>query len=213
MTAFPASPLPAPVRRIDRMVGIVAGGILAACALGIAGMERLLRPAPAPVGSVMVEVAGQRIALPGTWIRGGPVAGRASGPVEIALPVAGVDAPVAVRLGPADGSLPPADRPAVLYARFLAAEAAPLEGGLIRREFRAGTPYEGEVLFLAPPDGRAFAARCPARPDAPEACLAELRFGSLEARMRLRPGDLPRWTDALAALAALLGEDLPARMP
>ena len=73
-------------------------------------------------------------------------------------------------------------------------------GGLIRREFRSGTPYAGEDLLLSPPDGRAFAARCYKAAVAAKmkaACLAEFRANGLDVQIRFAPGALPHW-EALA---------------
>jgi hypothetical protein len=73
-------------------------------------------------------------------------------------------------------------------------------GGLIRREFRSGTPYAGEDLLLSPPDGRAFAARCYKAAVAAKmkaACIAEFRANELDVQIRFAPGALPHW-EALA---------------
>lgn len=106
------------------------------------------------------------------------------------------DEPVFITVLPADGSLSPAERPGVLYARFVAADARSASGGLIRRRFRDGTPFEGEELVVAAPDGRAFWARCPqgsAPRDPTGRCLTEMRFGDTDVQVRFSPALLPRW--------------------
>jgi hypothetical protein len=83
----------------------------------------------------------------------------------------------------------------VLYARFVAAEARSAPGGLIRRRFRDGTPFEGEDLVVAAPDGRAFWARCATSGSRNEgaSCLTEMRFGDTDVQGRFSPALLPRW--------------------
>src|SRR4051812_3529560 len=98
---------------------------------------------------------------------------------------------------------------ALLYARYLSAEAKPgVADGLIRREFRAGTPYSGEDLLLSVPDGRAFAARCfkaaiAARMKA--ACLAAFRANGLDVQIRFAPGVLPHWRSLMESARRLVG--------
>ena len=65
---------------------------------------------------------------------------------------------VTIALTPEDASLHPADLPRMLYARFLASEAKAVPGNLVRRPFHADSPYAGEVLLIAPPEGRHFSA-------------------------------------------------------
>ncbi|HMN73377.1 MAG TPA: hypothetical protein PKA55_16070, partial [Rhodoblastus sp.] len=63
----------------------------------------------------------------------------------------------------ADNKIDPADLVGQLYARFLEPAVEETEEGLIKRAFQDGSPYQGEDLYFAPPEGHAFAARC-ARP-------------------------------------------------
>jgi hypothetical protein len=112
---------------------------------------------------------------------------------------------VLVTIHPADGSMAPAERPKHLYARFLSAAATPEDGGLIRRRFRPGTPFEGEDLVLSAPDGRAFAARClDASSEVATACVAEMRLGALDVQARFAPALLPRWEALTARLNGLV---------
>jgi hypothetical protein len=104
---------------------------------------------------------------------------------------------VFVTLSAKDDTLDPADRPARLYARFLQAEAEAGPAGLILRRFEKGSPYEVEELYLAPPDGKEFFARCPKTPleeGAPgEACLFVFRIGGLDVELRFPPSLLDHW--------------------
>ncbi|WP_442754726.1 hypothetical protein ACNHKD_17300 [Methylocystis sp. JAN1] len=105
---------------------------------------------------------------------------------------------VAITLTPKDDGLDPSERPAKLYARFLAPETLEGPGGLVLRRFEQGSPYDSEELLIAPPDGRSFFARCP-KPDAGapgEACISVFREGELDVEMRYPPALLEHW-DAL----------------
>lgn len=91
----------------------------------------------------------------------------------------------------------PADRPVALYSRFLERDAWSNPGGLVMRRFRAGTPYDGEELYISTPDERVFAARCPvpgpvgAGPD--ELCLWQTRINGLEVQARFPARLLTSW--------------------
>lgn len=96
-----------------------------------------------------------------------------------------------------DDSVDPATRPSRLYARFLEPEAEAGPAGLVLRRFEKGSPYDFEELYLAPPDGREFFARCPKGPleqGAPgEACLFVFRAEGLDAELRFPPSLLEHW--------------------
>ncbi|KAF2990984.1 hypothetical protein OGR47_03585 [Methylocystis sp. MJC1] len=97
-----------------------------------------------------------------------------------------------------DDGLDPSERPAKLYARFLTPETLDGPGGLVLRHFEQGSPYDSEELFIAPPDGRTFFARCP-KPEtgAPgEGCISVFRKGALDVELRFAPALLENW-DAL----------------
>ncbi len=87
--------------------------------------------------------------------------------------------------------------PAERYGPFLAAEAQVAEGGLLRRRFEEASPYAGEDLYLSPPDGEEFFARCqrPKIPSdgLPNTCLAEFRVESVLAQIRFDPAWLGEW--------------------
>lgn len=105
---------------------------------------------------------------------------------------------VMITVTPKDDSLDPADRPARLYARFLGGDAWTGPGGLVLRKFEAGSPYDLELLYIAPPDGRGFFARCPKAPSSAvgASCLSVFREGAFDVELRFAPGLLEHW-DAL----------------
>lgn len=105
-----------------------------------------------------------------------------------------------------DDSLDPAERPAKLYARFLTPEAREGPGGLVVRDFEQESPYDFEQLFIAPPDGRIFFARCP-KPQggAPgEGCLSMFREGSVDVEIRYPAALLDHWEAVVDGSRALL---------
>ena len=115
---------------------------------------------------------------------------------------------VFVDIEEADPILPPEDRTAKLYERFLQTEQWTNPGGLIMRRFEAGSPYEREELYFAPPEGRLFAARCtrPRQPPdgLPESCIADFRVDNLDAHLRFQPDLLPDWERLLEGSRTLV---------
>jgi len=114
---------------------------------------------------------------------------------------------VFVTLSPRDEALDPAERPSRLYARFLEGEVWSGPGGLLMRRFEPGSPYELELLYLAPPDGREFFARCPRRDagflgSAP--CLWALRWKGLDVEARFSSALLRDWEELARGLRAFL---------
>ena len=98
-----------------------------------------------------------------------------------------------------DEILDPAERPMQLYARFLQAETISGPGGLVARQFEKGSPYDLEQLYVAPPDGKDFFARCPnvegaAAPG--DSCISMFRVDGLDVELRFAPELLENW-DAL----------------
>jgi hypothetical protein len=149
--------------------------------------------------------------VPSTWLRAGmPRSGGTIERLDLVIPwpdeptgeatatggALAIEKVVLVALTSADSALAPAQRPARLYSRFLTGEVWPNPGGLILRRFRSGTPYEDEELYLSPPDGHAFAARCPrgvTTLPVREGCVAEIRVGQLDAQLRFAPARLVAW--------------------
>lgn len=99
-------------------------------------------------------------------------------------------------LVPAEGP-DPVERPVNVYGRFLDAEVREGPDGLMLRRFEAGTPYENEDLYISPPDGRDFAARCSRQPSPgdglPDTCLVDFRVEGVDAQMRFSAEILGQW--------------------
>ncbi len=123
-------------------------------------------------------------------------------------PLAGGAPVVFLRIEEADPVLPPEDRTAKLYERFLEPEQWSNPGGLVMRRFEAGSPYEREELYYAPPEGRLFAARCtrPRQPPdgLPESCIGDLRVNGLDVHARFTPDLLADWERLSAGARALV---------
>lgn len=105
---------------------------------------------------------------------------------------------VVVTVAQRDEGPDPGERPSALYARFLSADVLDGPGGLLLRRFEPNSPYDLEELYIAPPDGRSFFARCPKAKGATlgETCLSVFREGGLDVELRYAPILLERW-DAL----------------
>jgi hypothetical protein len=114
-----------------------------------------------------------------------------------------------VTIVPQDETLDPADRPAQLYARFLEPGAPAPELGLIHRRFAKGSPYENEDLYMAPPEGRLFAARCRGLDSTPgSTCLHEFRTHGLDVLLRFAPARLADWDRLADRVHALIAQAL-----
>jgi hypothetical protein len=107
-----------------------------------------------------------------------------------------------------DGVLDPSERPQELYGRFLEPDTWQNPGGLLLRRFEAGSPYEDEELFIAPPDGRVFAARCrkPGKgtESIGEACLWRFRQAGADVQVRFSVDLLPQWEAMAMGVGRLL---------
>ncbi|PIK71046.1 hypothetical protein CS379_21440 [Methylobacterium frigidaeris] len=208
----PASSPPVTGHPADRRL-ILAAALGLAGSLALTGVVAawLARP-PTPAGPVVVSSLTPRpLVLPAAWfVRPGTATETAPGRIDLAIPwseltgsaLPGLMRVTATKAPETEALLSPARR----YARFLTAEAQPLTEGLMRRRFRAGTPFEGEDLYLEG-EGSRFAARCATGP-VPEpdaACLSEIRIGTLSLRLRFSADRLPSWSAGLAGLERLFG--------
>jgi hypothetical protein len=114
---------------------------------------------------------------------------------------------VFITVSPADSSLDPAERPTRLYARFLDADQWSHPGGLLASAFQAGSPFEGQELYFAAPEGRAFAARC-GRPDqtqkTPNSCTYDFRVDDLDVELRFSAALLSEWQPLSAGARGLI---------
>jgi len=102
---------------------------------------------------------------------------------------------VMVTVTPKDDGLDPSERPGKLYARFLTSDALSGPGGLVLRKFEQGSPYDFELLYISPPDGRTFFARCPRAHNglASEGCLSMFRDGAFDVELRFPSIYLEHW--------------------
>jgi len=105
-------------------------------------------------------------------------------------------------------TLDPAERPARLYVRFLEQEQWSHPGGLTMRRFEAASPFSREDLYMAPPEGRLFAARCmrPQQPadGLPNTCISEMRLNGVDVRLRFSPALLSDWEHLTAGVRGLM---------
>jgi len=188
-----------------RADALVLALIFLVCAASIAafGMSRhlVLPPEAEPQEPVIHDLrfAGQPLRVAEHWLA---VSDGVPGRLSLRVPLSDIvgdavepDAQLIVALSAPDRAVTPADRPRLIYARFLSSDASTFGGNLVRRSFRADTPYEGEVLLLAPPEGRSFAARCGKREDGPVApsCSTELRRNGLDIQLQMAKQDVRHW--------------------
>jgi hypothetical protein len=107
----------------------------------------------------------------------------------------------------ADGVIDPSERIGPLYGRFLDAGTFEHPGGLVLRRFQAGSPYAGEELYIAPPDGSTFHARCPTeRSGSGVDCLWRMRLDQADITTRMAPELLPHWEEISVGVQARLKE-------
>jgi len=201
----------------------IDGHALIAVALLIAGFAAVAylahslivsAPEQRQEASETIWLGDRQLTLPPQWVMGTARHGERER-ISLRVPLASLipeeladpDATVALVLTTSDASIAPSERVKMLYARFLSSEAAPAAGGLIRRQFKSGTPYEGETLFLSPPEGRAFAARCPTghNVDSGLVCFAEIRHGGYDIQIQLAQRDLASWEKITASVKQLTG--------
>jgi hypothetical protein len=102
------------------------------------------------------------------------------------------------------GVMAPDVRVNTIYPRYLAPDMMPVQDGLIMRSFRAGSPYDGEDLFLAqqPP----LVARCTRDAKTPGMCLAERRIDGADLTFRFPRSWLSRWRDVSDAVERLTAQ-------
>lgn len=158
---------------------------------------------PPPARLVEMRVGSERFVVPGDYF--GPRAaehGREVGMVrlrvtwpEMTPPAGGDRAEVHVAVGPADPTTDPRAQFGKL-ARFLQPGAWSNPGGLVARNFKPGSPFEGEELYMSLPDGEEFFARCtahigPNRLD--EGCRAVLKHGPVDIALRFPRDALIDW--------------------
>ncbi|MGJ4945427.1 hypothetical protein ACQR1W_33030 [Bradyrhizobium sp. HKCCYLS1011] len=101
-------------------------------------------------------------------------------------------------------ALSPDARLRTIYPRYLDAGATSVRDGLTMRGFRAGTPYDGEDLFLAeqPP----LAARCTRDAATPGMCLSERRIDGADLIFRFPRSWLSHWQNVADAMDRLTSQ-------
>ena len=193
---------------------------LAAAALAALALARVAVPDQPPPAFATVTLGGTRLAVPGAVLRfADQRMGGALDHIDVALgfPDFGsvperptLDATVFSRVTAADLDVDPSDRPTRLYARFLEPDRWTEPGGLVMVRFAKGGPYDDEQLYLAPPEGRAFWARCHHPPDTaddlPDTCLSAFRVATLDVSLRFSPALLPHWPSLVEGVRRVLGE-------
>jgi hypothetical protein len=110
-----------------------------------------------------------------------------------------------------DGIIDPSERVQDIYGRFLESATFESPGGLLMKRFNSDSPYGDEELFIAPPDGRVFAARC-RKPETNsasgigETCLWRFRQSGADIQIRFSPALLPQWETMAVGIAKRLKE-------
>jgi hypothetical protein len=205
---------------LRHLITILVTGFLAIAGLFAAyATFRVLQP-EAQAGMVEIRIGSAILRLNRAYIRAPDVAnGGRIEQLDLAIhhpsfrPLSlmserGPDTTLNVRISPKDDSLDPSERPAKLYARFLEVDQWSHPGGLLMRRFEPGSPYEREELYIAPPEGRLFSARCqrPAQPPdgLPNTCISEIRLRGLDVQLRYPPELLPEWEHLIAGTRGLI---------
>lgn len=206
-----AAPQVAPGHSLRAAALVLAGGLLAGSAAFLISSAkpeapRLLSvgigPATLSVNSTLVRNPAQRrdgqagrLDLALSWP--GLEASKPPSPSDAGADAFALKDVLLVTILAADDGLDPSALPAQLYGRYLESGVEDGPAGLIRRSFRARSPYEGEVLFIAPPDGRRFAARCelarPSPDSLPHMCIAQFRRDGLDVQLRMDARLLDQW--------------------
>jgi hypothetical protein len=218
MTALDAAPSCAPAEasrqpKWIRMAGLGLAGLAAgAAAAALFGALSLVlsRTEPGERPPVRVSLGQVQVTAPAALVRNASTAVRLD--LRLALPHAegAPEIRIAVTLTPAVDTPAPETRVASLYPRFFAAEVGSGPAGLVRRSFRAGSPYAGEYVLFSVPDGRSFAARCETagQDGAPPQCIAEFRRRGVDVQMRFTPAEAASWeamlSDTLPRIEAML---------
>ena len=113
--------------------------------------------------------------------------------------VSPADAPQAaerifITIAGSDGTLPPGERLKSIYPRYVVAGPSVDMGGLQVRQFRSGTPYQGEDLIYDPAAPERLLMRCSQSfGPTPGTCLHERRFSTADITVRFPREWLTDW--------------------
>jgi len=110
-----------------------------------------------------------------------------------------------VTIAAGDDTLPLLARVQTIYPRYLAADASVGPDGLSLRDFRDGTPYQGEELVFEQAAPEHFLARCSKKGvvNAGE-CLAERRIGNADVTLRFPRDWLSDWKSVASGIDRLM---------
>jgi hypothetical protein len=193
----------APLPRVDWLVWS-ALVLLTMLGVGgvIAGLWWINRPPPPPQ-MLDMRIGSENLVFPSNY-KGPRTAdmGREVGMARLRVTWPELQAPadrdkadVHITIGPALPSTDPRAQFAML-ARFLTPGAWSNPGGLMVRNFKKGSPFEQEELFMSMPDGAAFFARCTADIGATrldEGCRAVLKHAGFDIALRFPREALGDW--------------------
>ena len=183
-----------------------AGGAVLLAVSGFSAIPREPPPLHAAIGSVSLTV-------PGRLIREGSPH-RATGNIELALawpefgpaaraaPGAPEPRQVFIGLKPSQQEPIAVSTASELYGPFFEQETWTHPSGLIVRRFRDASPFRDEDMYLAPPEGRGFYARCAKTgtylETSAEHCLWVFSYKDMVVQARFSPELLGDW-EALKA--------------
>jgi hypothetical protein len=168
---------------------------------------------------VATTIGQLRLTVPAAYLRPGTQSLMPGDPLDIVMTYPGLEPVnraqperdtrllIFMKIERMDGVIDPAERISTLYGRFLDAGTFEHPGGLVLRRFEAGSPYAGEELYVAPPDGSTFHARCPTeRSGSGIECLWRMRQEQADITTRMAPELLPHWEEISVGIQAKLKE-------
>jgi hypothetical protein len=116
-----------------------------------------------------------------------------------------------VTVAASDSTLPPLERLNVIYSRYAAEPEIVGRDGLVRRKFRADSPYHGEELIYDPAVPERFLLRCaPSRDAMRGMCLHERRVLTADVTVRFPRDWLDDWRSVAGGIDGLLAKLRPA---
>lgn len=191
-----------PLPSADGAIWLAIGLLACLAGGGVAGgMWWIRRPAPPPQ-PVEMRIGAETLVVPSNY-KGPRTAdmAREVGMTRLrvtwpALTAAapGEAASVHITVGPADPATDPRAQFATL-ARFLTPGAWSNPGGLVARNFKKGSPFEADELFMSLPDGADFFARCATdvQGQIDEGCRAVIKHGPFDIALRFPREALTEW--------------------